>query len=761
MKKRILIALGILLSAALNMVAQYTLSGTVIDGKDNVPVGNCDIVLIAGDSISYEAKTSADGGFSISDIKPGAYILEASSLGYELQRRDVDLTADLSVSILMTPLKSTALDEVTVTADKSDIVKRTANGQIFYLSKEARAMSNPFMALMEIPLLISDPNNSSLTTINSSKTLILINGNRVNSGVSPLNPSDIEYVEVITNPSARYMLQGYNSIINIKIKPKAKPYLWLELATRHELPVDYGFGSAQFEIGNPKVSLYGRASASYNHKETTSSMTHRHFTDYSQKFSQNSRSDSHNVVGELLLKGNPTSSDYYAAYFYVEDKLAKSKYDGAGEFDSSSGHSYDFRGNSRNKSTIATASAYYKRSFSLKHEMEIRIYYNYNKNRLNNDRTDSYTGIEDDLSCQLFRNRRHSGRLQLDYSNNYRENAWLTAGSSTTFENDHINHAFEPFSLFRHRNITEYFYVGWQKKTGSKVWLGISAGAEIVWIKAADKTNNYTRPHGNMSIVWNINPHHSLDLYYRLTNTSPSVSQLNPFNTSTDKMFISRGNPYLKPQWMQYIPLTYTYNNKGLYMYGTAYYKRIHDKLSATGYADSDGVFVSTYENFGKLQQICLTLYGNYRFKNGGVNATVSFAQNYFKRQDSHTFMAYSLGGNWRIGPVSLYGNFYYLSRDVNEISVRDYHKPSRIDIQANYNFTPDFYVGACLRNITGKYNYTDYLSTTDYRQTTDMTFNYRGPSVFFIIRYTLRKNKNRKINLDNVLQSTEEGIKL
>ena len=54
--------------------------------------------------------------------------------------------------------------------------------------------------------------------LNGETPLILINGNIINSGISPINPSDIESVEVINTVPARYLQDGYNGIVNIKLK---------------------------------------------------------------------------------------------------------------------------------------------------------------------------------------------------------------------------------------------------------------------------------------------------------------------------------------------------------------------------------------------------------------------------------------------------------------------------------------------------------------------------------------------------------------
>lgn len=760
MRKRISITFAILF-VNLFAMARHSLSGTVIDSTDSKGIAGCDIILLRGDSIFSETKTASDGKFEIREIPGGEYTVEASALGYGLERRGIAVNGEQHLDIALEPLKSTALDEVTVTADKSDIVTRTANGQIFYLSKEARALGNPFMALMEIPLLISDPNAASISTVYGDSPLVLVNGNRVNSGISPIKPSEIESVEIVTNPSARYIREGYKSVVNIRLKPKSGPFTWIELATRHDLPVDYGFGTFQFEVGNPALSVYGRLSGEYKYREKTFKDICRQSASYTQAFTEDKRSDAHKVLGELLLKGNPSKHDYYAIYAYIDSSLKEQKYDGEGSVTQSSEKDYAYSGQSRTRNTVATASAYYKHSFALGHHLESRLYYNYNRNRLAHDRLDSYAGVDETEYGQLFRNRRHSGTLQIDYTLSYGSMAEIIAGASTMFNNDRIGHVSDPRSLFRHRNVTEYLYAGWSDRLWNKVWAVLSAGVEMVWIDAAGYSNNYVRPHSNLGFNWMINRHNSLDITYQLTNTSPSVTQLNPYNTSTDNMYVVKGNPHLKPQWMHYLPFTYTFNTRGLYIWARVYYKEIRDLLSPTGYTDGNGVFVSTYANVGRLRQKLAGLNASYRFSNGRVYASFSVAENCFDNRKAHAFREYSAGGNWRTGPWSFYGRFFYQTRAVDDITITDYHTPGQFELQANYNFSPDFWMGVCLKNPTGKYRFTERTQTDSYRQVSDITLNYRRPSVWFIIRYAFRRNQDKRIKLDKVLNSTETGIRL
>ena len=44
------------------------------------------------------------------------------------------------------------------------------------------------------------------------------NGNRYNSGIATLDPREIESVEIIDVVKARYLKDGYQKILNIKLK---------------------------------------------------------------------------------------------------------------------------------------------------------------------------------------------------------------------------------------------------------------------------------------------------------------------------------------------------------------------------------------------------------------------------------------------------------------------------------------------------------------------------------------------------------------
>ena len=113
---------------------------------------------------------------------------------------------------------------------------------------------------------------------------------------------------------------------------------------------------------------------------------------------------------------------------------------------------------------------------------------------------------------------------------------------------------------FKHDYFNQYFYVGYSANLKDKVYYGASVGIEGIWQKSAGRKSHYFRPKANANATWLITPHHSLQLSYTLTNTAPSVANLNPYNISTDSLVIEVGNPNLKPQMMHYVGLNYTFN---------------------------------------------------------------------------------------------------------------------------------------------------------------------------------------------------------
>lgn len=412
--------------------AQSNITGVLSSKGDNAAIVGGYVLLIKDGQIVNSCVSSNDGKYNLKDNSNGTYILEVTCMGFKTIQDSLVLNETCEKNYKLEE-ESIQLDEVSVVADRSLVVAKTANSQRFYLSAEAKKKSNPFQALQEIPLLISDANTSSIKMVNGSSPLILINGNMVNSGVNPISPSDIESVEVINSVSARYLQEGVSSIVNIKLKNATRPYLWLEAATRHEIPLNNGFGVGYFEMGNQKFSLYGRASYNYvYHDDMESTITHFNTT-YNQNYEETTRNDAGSWLGELLFKWQVTNNDYFAAQIYGTTKESESGHNAFGTYTSEVEQVYKFNSSSIDDSKILTSGLYYKHSFAPENDLEVRLSYNYNKNNYSAVRTDFFDERTSNTES-LYKNKRNSGSLNVDYSRTFTNGSYLTFQSYTLFK---------------------------------------------------------------------------------------------------------------------------------------------------------------------------------------------------------------------------------------------------------------------------------------------------------------------------------------
>lgn len=759
MKTSRLFVLTCLLLMACSPAIAQAIRGTVASKNSKEAISGAFVSVFKGDSLLSMCQTDEKGKFSFSLPAKEAYTLVASSLGYKDYEHK--LTADSLSQPVCIYLEENpiALDEVTVSGDRSQIVKRTANGQIFYLSEEAKKRRNPFQALQEIPTLISDEGRSTVTMLDGKVPLILIDGHRMNSGINPINPSEIESVEVIDVVPARYLQDGYTGIVNIKLKKAKEPYFWTEVATRHDFPLYKGFGVYYFEVGNQKYSLYGRTSYSYTYNEDEESHTERSNSTYSQAFDSSSRTHGHSWLGELLLKWAVTPKDYLAAQLYFTYNKSTDKGSGNGEYTEAKAMPYSFSSREIDKGKVFTSSLYYEHAFAENNKLEMQVSYNYNRNDFNSERTEQY-GEALQTPVSIFQNTRHSGNMDIDYARDYDTGASFSLGSHTSGQFDRIDQVSTGYPVFNHRKLNEYLFGSYGGKAG-KLYYMASAGLELIWLKAGDVNNHYIRPRASASATWDINDHNSLQLSYTLSNNAPDIASLNPYNTSTDSLVVSSGNPYLTPETSHSARLSYTFNQGGLYLTPSVRYTRTNDLIEADGYTEN-GIYHNTYSNLGHFSMMTYALNLSYRFKGGRIGIYGGWRDYYYQNQPARGAFFTNFDFSAKVKKFSFYAYMSYINRNIYQVSTTRYYRPTMICAQVNYNFTPDFYIALCLQDATGRLRSRTETANGSYHSVTHNRFMDRNLRPWVLIRYTFRKNPQKKIKLGNLFINNEEkGINI
>ena len=212
-----------MLCCPLAISAQYSLSGTVKNDKALV-MSETVVSLQQADSLVGMTLVDSKGRYKFVDLQRGEYTLSLSCPDYQPVEETFELTGDKRLIYVIYPMKHIELEEVSVVADKSQLITHTANSDVFYLSAEAKKKQNPYEALREIPKLVVNESDRSIKIVDGTSPLILINGHKVNAGINSIDPKDVEAVEIISNPSARYLKDGVQCVVNIKMKQKTAAY---------------------------------------------------------------------------------------------------------------------------------------------------------------------------------------------------------------------------------------------------------------------------------------------------------------------------------------------------------------------------------------------------------------------------------------------------------------------------------------------------------------------------------------------------------
>ena len=114
MLKQITTIIIIAVLMPLNLLAQFNISGKVIDKE------NHDILIgahVSLNELNLITVTDENGDFSFENIKKGTYTLEATYLGFKTYSTDIKVTKDTKINIAMI-MSSLMEDEVIVTASR-------------------------------------------------------------------------------------------------------------------------------------------------------------------------------------------------------------------------------------------------------------------------------------------------------------------------------------------------------------------------------------------------------------------------------------------------------------------------------------------------------------------------------------------------------------------------------------------------------------------------------------------------------------------
>ncbi len=267
----------------------YTISAQTIEGQlydtEGEPVPYANVLLLCGaDSTFVTGSTSNEfGAFSITgEITPPA-IVRVMALGF--QEKTISVEPDVQHLRLVLEAVGMALDQVTVTGRKMLFELKPDRLVMNVAATPSLSGNTALQVLQKTPGLVVNRQENSIAMAARGEVLLMINDRvqRVPSAVimarlEAMPAENIETIEIIHQPPARYDASGAAGIVHIILKRGGGE------GTSGNYTVTAGYGRGPKAIGNVSVNhrksdinLYGDYSYSLDHH---SGITVDHYREY-------------------------------------------------------------------------------------------------------------------------------------------------------------------------------------------------------------------------------------------------------------------------------------------------------------------------------------------------------------------------------------------------------------------------------------------------------------------------------------------------
>lgn len=559
-------------------VQAQNIKGKVYYSKDRSPVQFASVALLGmpDSSILTGVITLTDGGFSIENIQPGDYFVKASFVGYHPAGKPARITRDqmgINLDTIFLEEAIATLSEVTVTGERlkgEEMVDRTVYKIPEVISK---ASGNGYDILKKIPQVNVDFQNN-VTLNGSSNFIIQVDGRRRDKEfLARLIPSDIQSIEIISNPSAKYE-GNIDGVISIILRKEARYGIGgntaLNLKPFNKLTA-VGSASVDYSIG--KMTFY--ATGMLIHQKLNMS------TDVDNKFLSIDSLTSMIAKGKINVSMPSLNSGFD---YYINEKNNMSfnvSYKPVLQTVDLPGNTILFKsGNPLNEISSLTyqslhsdevsVSLFYKKSFNKPVE-ELTAeasYYNFGSAQQSDFTNETrpyesdnvlstYSRFEDDI------NRRDYLSAKIDFV--------YPLGVCTRFETGYqfyfqkmgydfnINNE-SGSNLFQYSEFRNSGYAGFTfnlKKLGLQTMLRVENSH--IMADSVSKPDYYCfLPTANLQYKFSASQ--NIKITYNRRINRPGIYNMNPNLKIGQDYSITRGNPDLRPDFRDRIQLTHTWN---------------------------------------------------------------------------------------------------------------------------------------------------------------------------------------------------------
>ncbi|MFY7653036.1 MAG: TonB-dependent receptor domain-containing protein [Chitinophagaceae bacterium] len=580
-----------------------TINGLVTD-EQKQPLANVTVsLLLAKDSSLVKSEISGSkGNFEFSPAKGGNYIISFQLVGFEKQYSAGFLFSSgekLTIPTVSLKAATQQLKDVTVVSTKKPMIEVKADKTIFNVENSINATgSNALELLQKSPGIMVD-NNDNISMKGKTGVKIYIDGKMTQLDVKSLaaylkgiNSNDVEAIEMISNPSAKYDAAGNAGVINIRLKKNKK------FGTNGSVNAGFvqgvtpkGNTAVNLNYRNKKVNLFGNLSANKGRYENgmnlnrtqndtlfkQSSVNHDNDQNLNIKAGADFFLNSKQTIG-FIATGNFGNNEwssygetpiYYAPTNEFVKKLVASNNIPGSRTNSNFNFNYRYADTS---GTEVNFDADYGLFRGRGNSIQPNNYFNNNNQLLYRITNRNFTPTDIDIYTAKLDVDKRLGKGKLGYGAKF---SYVKTSNTFDFFTDNANgipvKVLERSNQFGYTENVNAAYINYQRSFNTHWSLQVGLRAEQTNSKGiltradgnkqSDDTvkRSYLDFFPSLAITYNINQKHTLNLTYSRRIDRPTYQDLNPFEFKLDELTYQKGNAFLRPQYTHNVELTHTF----------------------------------------------------------------------------------------------------------------------------------------------------------------------------------------------------------
>lgn len=596
-----------------------SLRGQVVN-EEQVSVALANVMILDLDSSLVAGTVTDEGGnFLIENLTVKDCLVKIQNMLFNTLVTEMPAAGFGRFNRFTLTARTFELGEVAISG-KTPILRREA-GKIIFETKSIAGAINSVDLLRYTPGVAIDGDNVSLFGTGGVK--FYINGKEQKMGgremlqlLKSYPASDIERIEVIQNPSAKYAAEGNAGIINLKLKRKENNFVGGSLT----------YARTQYEEGGNDLNaniIYnkGKVATSLNFSGLWDKSLYREtnvmdFTAMTRDARDDGHLDKHNYSLRWQLDyalSEKVSLGAYAMYADGDRKLGVD-----GQYDYFSGSDRTTR-----DSVMLTDMARHEdtKNYTLNLNGNLKlgdkgaaVQYDIDYYRLKmGDDAASRATMGDGTAPLKFSYDNHIAQTVDNYSGKIDlglpfkdDRLSLGTGLSHTRSDRELNYTTMQLAGVEQRDRFVYdetvwaTYADFNKKFSGKLSMGVGMRFEYTWTKGDNKSlsairkSHYGKLFPSFYLGYTPNGSHSFNWSFSNRVTRPNILNVNPSMVYQDLYNVLMGNPELSPTYFYKTMMGYTY--KGVLSFDL-YYAYLPDKINSIAYLNDRKITTRTWGN--------------------------------------------------------------------------------------------------------------------------------------------------------------------